>query len=291
MAQDRKDTEKVVYVGDSRVRRVQRTNIPKDYSAYPGKTEAFVPNFLLKEWMVGAVVLVGFMILVMTEPPPLGYPADPTNTAFIPIPDWYFLFLYQFLKYDYVSQSFVMFGAVLVPGIAFGALLLAPWLDRGKERRWYKRPVASGVMLLTLASMIYLTYVAWTDYERTLEEQGITPEHIERARLIADGEIEGGAPRAAEEPTPLVAVDEAGYEIYQNSTCLNCHGTDLMGSSFAPSLRGIGDKYTADEIHDIIINGKGIMAGQLQDNLNKGLTEDDLQVLADWLAKQQTQEE
>ena len=88
-----------------------------------------------------------------------------------------------------------------------------------------------------------------------------------------------------------MAVDEAGYEIYQNSTCLNCHGTDLMGSSFAPTLRGIGDKYTADEIHDIIINGKGIMAGQLQDNLNKGLTEDDLQVLADWLAKQQTQEE
>src|SRR5690606_37126426 len=94
------DKEKIVYIGDSRVRKVQRTNIPKDYSAYPGKSEAFIPNFLLKEWMVGAVVLVGFMVLVMTHKAPLGYPADPTNTAFIPMPDWYFLFLYQFLKYD-----------------------------------------------------------------------------------------------------------------------------------------------------------------------------------------------
>ena len=30
-----------------------------------------------------------------------------------------------------------------MPGIAFGALLLAPFLDRGPERRPLKRPVAT----------------------------------------------------------------------------------------------------------------------------------------------------
>ena len=34
---------------------------PPDYTAYPGKSEAFIPNFLLKEWMVGVVVLVGIL--------------------------------------------------------------------------------------------------------------------------------------------------------------------------------------------------------------------------------------
>jgi menaquinol-cytochrome c reductase cytochrome b/c subunit len=286
MAHDHNNNEKVVYIGDSRVRKVQRTNIPQDYSAYPGKSEAFIPNFLLKEWMVGAVVLVGFMVLVMSHPSPLGYPADPTNTSFIPMPDWYFLFLYQFLKYDYVTQSLVMFGAVLVPGVAFGGLLLAPWLDRGQDRRWYKRPVASGIMLLTLVSMIYLTYIAWTHYEHELEKQGIEPEHIERARLIEEGQIDAGATMVPKEQVPLVATDEEGYEILQDSTCLTCHGTDIEGSSFAPSLRGIGDKYSADQIHDIIVNGVRSMQPQLQDNLNKGLTEDDLRVLAEWLAKQ-----
>ena len=42
------------FVGDSRVPVARKPNIPKDYSEYR-KTEAFWPNFLLKEWMVGAV--------------------------------------------------------------------------------------------------------------------------------------------------------------------------------------------------------------------------------------------
>ncbi len=289
MAHDQNNKEKVVYVGDSRVRKVQRNNIPQDYSAYPGKSEAFIPNFLLKEWMVGAVVLVGFMVLVMTHPSPLGYPADPLNTSFIPMPDWYFLFLYQFLKYDYVTQSLVMFGAVLVPGIAFGALLLVPWLDRSKERVWYKRPVTSAIMLLTLVSMIYLTYISWVHYENELENLGIEPEHIERARLIQEGQEEpgtgGGGPTVEE--VPLVAKDEAGYEILNNSSCISCHGTDVSGSPMAPSLRGIGDKYTADEIHDIILNGIGNMTPQQA--MNPNLSDDDLRVLAEWLAKQKTE--
>jgi menaquinol-cytochrome c reductase cytochrome b/c subunit len=49
------------FVGDSRVPAVRKPNIPKDYSEYPGKTEAFWPNFLLKEWMVGSVFLIGFL--------------------------------------------------------------------------------------------------------------------------------------------------------------------------------------------------------------------------------------
>lgn len=38
------------FVGDSRVKSEGRkANVPKDYSEYPGKTEAFWPNFLLRE--------------------------------------------------------------------------------------------------------------------------------------------------------------------------------------------------------------------------------------------------
>ena len=37
------------FVGDSRVQAKRKPNIPKDYSEFPGKTEAFWPNFLLKK--------------------------------------------------------------------------------------------------------------------------------------------------------------------------------------------------------------------------------------------------
>ena len=118
------------FVGDSRVPSTEhrKPNIPKDYSEYPGKTEAFWPNFLLKEWMVGAVFLVGFLCLTVAHPSPLERIADPSDTAYIPMPDWYFLFLYQLLKYTYASGPYNVIGALVIPGLAFGALLLLHFL-------------------------------------------------------------------------------------------------------------------------------------------------------------------
>ena len=262
--------------------------VPRDYSAYPGKSEPFVPNFLLKEWMVGAVVLVGILVLVMSEPAPLGYPADPLNTTFIPMPDWYFLFLYQLLKYPYTSGDYVVLGTVVVPGIAFGALLLAPFLDKGPERRFYKRPIASTLMFLSLIAVIHLTVVSWTHYQQELKDRNIIPEHIKRAQEMEKNRQAGGG--GAKKPAgvaPIVAQDEPGYEIYQKATCVNCHAKDLKGVSGMPSLRGIGDKYDKDQIMDIIKNGKppGMMA-QYDENLKKGLTDADMNTLAEWLAKQ-----
>ena len=112
------------------------TDVPHDYSAYPGKSEAFVPNFLLKEWMVGAVVLVGFMVLVLSHAGAARISGGSDQHGFIPMPDWYFLFMYQLLKYPYMAENLIVFGTVIVPGLAFGALLLAPFLDTGKERRF-----------------------------------------------------------------------------------------------------------------------------------------------------------
>ena len=36
------------FVGDSRVPVARKPNIPKDYSEYPGKTEAFLAELLVK---------------------------------------------------------------------------------------------------------------------------------------------------------------------------------------------------------------------------------------------------
>ncbi len=281
--------EKVVYVGDSRVKKSSQQNIPRDYSAYPGKSEAFIPNFLLKEWMVGAVVVFGYMVLTIAHPSPLGYPADPTNTTFIPMPDWYFLFMYQLLKYPYLSDQFVVFGTVVLPGLLFGGLTLAPFLDTGKERRFYKRPIASSLMILSIAATIYLTVVSWNHYTHELEVKGITPEHIERAALLEAGQQPRGVERETEKTIAIVDKDDAGYEIYQRATCSSCHAKGLEGMPNAgfPALLGIGDKYTEEEIMGIVKDGKGNMSPQYQANIDQnGLTEDEIATMVTWLAKQ-----
>lgn len=293
MAHKQDSKEKVVYVGDSRVRQYKKNTVPRDYSSYPGKTEAFVPNFLLKEWMVGAVVVVGFMALVIAHPSPLGYPADPNNAEFIPMPDWYFLFLYQILKYPYLAEDFIVLGTIGIPGLAFGALMLAPFLDRGKHRRWYKRPVASALMLLSFIAVVYLTKVSWDNYTHELEVRGQIPEHIQRAMLMEEekkAKDEGKVPRTQ---LPIVAEDSEGFQIYQKSTCIGCHATDLRGQAGSPSLRGIGELYSKEEIMDIIVNGteSGGMPAMYEANINMGLTEAELDQLAEWLSQQKAPEE
>jgi menaquinol-cytochrome c reductase cytochrome b/c subunit len=294
VAHGHKSDEKIVYVGDSRVR-VKSSNLPQpDFSAYPGKSEVFIPNFLLKEWMVAVVVLVGILVLVMSEPAPLGYPADPTNTQFIPMPDWYFLFMYQLLKYPYTSDKFVVMGTLIIPGIMFGGLIIAPFLDTGKERRFYRRPIASALMVLTLVACTYLTVTSWSHYQHELKDKNIIPEHIKREEEMHAGKAAGGGGGAAKKPAAaaaIVAADDPGAEIYKKASCVTCHGGELKGipASGIPALRGVGDKHSAAEILNIIKTGQGNMSPQYEENIKKGLTDADINKLAEWLGKQKTQ--
>lgn len=224
------------FVGDSRVLAPseRKKMIPKDYSEYPGKTEAFWPNFLLKEWMVGAVFLVGFLCLTVAHPAPLERIADPTDTSYIPLPDWYFLFLYQLLKYSYASGPYTVIGSMVIPGLTFGGLLLAPFLDRGPERRPIKRPLATGFMLLALAATVYLTWQAASTHDWAAAER--------------QGKI-----------VPKVSIDTSnpGYQVFKSQGCINCHGENLQGGAGAPSLIGTG--LTADQIAQIAQHGRGKM--------------------------------
>ncbi|WP_422123409.1 c-type cytochrome [Planococcus sp. X10-3] len=248
------------FVGDSRVPGLEhrKPNIPKDYSEYPGKTEAFWPNFLLKEWMIGAVFLIGYLLLTVAHPSPLEGQADPTDTAYIPLPDWYFLFLYQLLKYEFASGPFNVVGAIIIPGLAFGALMLAPFLDPGPERRPSKRPLPTGFMLLGIASIIFFTWesVANHDWEAA-EIQGQITEEVE------------------------IDTSDPGYEIYSASSCISCHGNNLEGA-VGPSLVGTG--LSPEEIADIAVNGIEVDGNQLMPPSWDEGSDEDLQVLSEFIA-------
>lgn len=230
------------FVGDSRIKANHRMpNVPKDYSEYPGKTEAFWPNFLLKEWMVGAVFLIAYLLLTVAHPSPLEGPADPTR-AYIPLPDWYFLFMYQLLKYSFASGPYNVIGAIVMPGLAFGALLLMPFLDKGPERRPSKRPLPTAFMLLTLASMFYLTWESVVNHD--WEAQKAMGAIVEEVEVDIDESLPGFA----------IWNGDTGE---QAKSCIGCHAADLKGGPAAPKL--VGNTLTAEEIEDIIHNGRGDM--------------------------------
>lgn len=251
--------EQVHYVGDSRVRAKRKEMNPPDYTEFPGNSEAFFPDFLLKEWMVAAVFLVGFMTLVMAEEPPLGDIADPTNTGFLPVPDWYFLFMYQLLKYKWASGPFVIIGTLVLPGILFGALVLAPWLDRSKERRPLRRPIATGIMIVSIVSIAALTWAAEEEHVVQLESSVGSPVKDEK----------------------VVDLNSEGYKLYSENACIRCHGENLEGTN-GPPLLGVGNRRTAEQIHDYIDHGKG---GVMPAGMFQGSPEQQ-KILVDWLMKQ-----
>ncbi|WP_379129256.1 c-type cytochrome [Paenibacillus sp. sgz500958] len=290
MAHSDKSKEKVVFVGDSRVRRGSGFISPPDYSAYPGKSEAFIPNFLLKEWMVGVVVLVGILVLTISEPAPLGFPASATATV-IPIPDWYFLFLYQYLKLPYASGSYIVLGTLGVTGVAFGSLLLAPFIDTGRERRFYRRPIASSLMFLSLAAIIYLTNTAWTEYKHEMAVTGQIPEDVQREEKAAENKAKGLPTSSAikNESVAIVDKDDPAMALFKQATCVSCHATDLKGGA-GPSLRGVGDKHSKEEILTIIKEGYEDMPKMYDVAISAGLTDQDVDDLAGWLAKQKSEQ-
>ncbi|UOQ94382.1 cytochrome c [Halobacillus shinanisalinarum] len=68
---------------------------------------------------------------------------------------------------------------------------------------------------------------------------------------------------------------QAAEQAYEQS-CASCHGGDLTGA-VGPNLTQVGSKYSADEIADIIKNGKGQMPAQ-------GGNVENVENLANWLA-------
>ena len=120
------------------------------------ETVTFYPSHLFKEMvvMMFVFVLVSF-VLALVFPVKLGDPADPTDSSFVPKPEWYFLAVFQLLKY--FPGVFEAIAAVGVPAGSIILLMLLPLIDKSPERRPRKRPVAMALMAMILAGIAILT--------------------------------------------------------------------------------------------------------------------------------------
>jgi quinol-cytochrome oxidoreductase complex cytochrome b subunit len=83
--------------------------------------------------MVAMAVLVGLLSLFVQQNMQLEQSADP-RTVVLPRPDWYFLFLFQFLK---LGPEVLM--SIIIPGAVVTALLLWPFIDGGVGCRLARR--------------------------------------------------------------------------------------------------------------------------------------------------------
>ena len=120
--------------------------------------EIFYPSFLFKEIFVMMLIFILVaIILSLVFPVGLGDPADPTDNLFVPKPEWYFMSLYELLKF--FPGKFEVIATAVIPAGGILVLFLLPFIDKRPEKRPTKRPLAMILMLLAVGAIIALTLI------------------------------------------------------------------------------------------------------------------------------------
>ena len=118
---------------------------PHDEEEAKKGSETFYP----RQVYMDAVVMLGVFLIVaalaFTVEFPLADKADPSDHTFIPIPEWYFLFYYQLLKY--IPGPLEPLTTWILPSLFVLGLFLLPFLDRKPQRNPSSRPVTMGAGL------------------------------------------------------------------------------------------------------------------------------------------------
>lgn len=203
----------------------QKEKYLKRYAELKKKGKAFYPYSIFKDVAASALVLLILLLFIVAFGVPLEAKADPTNTTFVPRPEWYFMFLFEALKYFPGELEWV--GVVVVPSITLLALFFFPFLDRHPYRHPSRRPISIVLASLVVLFTVFLTYIAF----------------------------EGTPAATAEKLSP---VEESGRRLYQAQNCAACHSIKGTGGKTGPDLAGAEDRMNSADIHQFIENPKAV---------------------------------
>ena len=176
----------------------------------------FFPEQVFKDTVAAFVAFAILFALAVVADAPLEKLADPTDTSYIPRPEWYFLFLFQMLKF--FEGPLEVVGSLVLPGLAVFTLFLIPFVDRGPMVRLAKRTFAF--------AFIGIGAVAWT---------GLTAAAIATTPKTTDIAEASAAPGQVWQQ--LNPVELAGLGYFRSENCRACHA--------GAGKRGIGPDLTA----------------------------------------------
>jgi ubiquinol-cytochrome c reductase cytochrome b subunit len=155
----------------------------------------------------------------------LDAPADP-NVKYDPRPEWYFLFLFQLLKY--FPGPLEPVATMVIPGLLVGGLLALPFLDRRPDRHPLKRPLVTAAFTVIGVALASLTWLGLED----------SPAHANR-----------------DEWGP---VSVAGRELAADERCTKCHATGGAASPLAETRLRRDPEWLLSHVQDPEIIAPGL---------------------------------
>jgi ubiquinol-cytochrome c reductase cytochrome b subunit len=217
-----------------------------------------VPWFPAQAWRdaaaCAAFLAAMLLITVWTKGAPLEAPADAAVADSSARPEWYFLFLFKLLHLEIFGGARQIIPAMLLPGAAFGFLILMPFLARWKfGHRLNVIAVVTGV-----AGYALLTGLTWFQDQRDPAHQAaLALAHRDAARARELALAAKGLP-----PDGILSV-LAGDAVTQGprlfaQKCASCHpfdghngqGLPLSTPATAADLAGFGSRRWLREFLD-----------------------------------------
>ncbi len=182
----------------------------------------------------------------------LGAPAEPSEPYAAARPEWYFLFLFQFLKYFPGENE--IYGALVIPSAVIGLICLMPFIGRWRIGHAFNLLVMFGL----LGGIAFLTFMAIAE-DRSKQEylQAVVAadQAAERVRVLAQGPtgipVTGAVTLLRNDPLTQ------GPKLFA-AHCASCHrydGHDGLGNTVedepsAADLKGFASREWLSQLLD-----------------------------------------
>jgi ubiquinol-cytochrome c reductase cytochrome b subunit len=166
----------------------------------------FYPDQVFKDTVAIFLAFAILLILSVVVHAPLERLADPTDTTYIPRPEWYFLFLFEILKL--FEGPLEVVGSVVLPALAVAILFLVPFIDRGKLIAVTRRTTAIAIVALGALAWTSLTVAAiiTTPPGASRGDEGMMFAEIDVWQQLSPEEL-------------------AGIGYFRREGCASCHGS------------------------------------------------------------------
>jgi len=216
------------------------------------KPELFYPRQVLMDLSLTALLIMGLGLLAFFTPIQLGPPANPSDAQYVPRPEWYYLPIFQWLKYWHGAASVI--GVLIIPTVLALGIVAVPFLDRSIERRPWKRPIAMGAYAFVMCMLIGLglrsQYLDQHDAGVSQQLAKQKTEEEEYMRKPFEPEL-SSASLAAENTALADPVAAKGKTIFEGNSCNACHGDGGVGTAAAPALVGLSSKLSPERVAEL----------------------------------------
>ena len=217
-----------------------------DSASRPKRDGMFWPDQILKDAIACVAVMAAVLFFVFWQGTGLTPPADPSQPYNAARPDWYFMSLFQMLKFSAFEGAVgLVIGAIVVPSALVTALFLMPLIGKSKTGHWINVTMLYGL----IGGFLILTAMGFNHDANDAEyKQGVANAHAEADRLKELISIKGGIPPEGALTLAYEDPKIRGARLYA-AHCSSCHphgGKDGMGGEVqepsAPDLKGVGSK-------------------------------------------------